>query len=79
VDHEHNWTDPFGALRDIGYPALCNAVMPPEKQRTITSPNARHGFDIRGLPELAAQPSAAPGYNAEAAKAPWSVVLDFLK
>jgi dienelactone hydrolase len=72
----------LGAIDDIAYPALCDAIvkgMPPEKLRTNTYPNARHGFDMRGLPERADQPSGAPGYNAEADKAAWAVVLDFLK
>ena len=72
----------LGGIDDIAFPALCDPVvkgMPPEKLRTITYPNARHGFDMRGLPERADQPSGAPAYNAEAAKSSWSVVLDFLR
>ena len=72
----------LGALDDIAFPALCDTVvkgMPPEKLRTITYPNARHGFDMRGLSDRPDQPSGAPAYNAEAAKSSWSVVLDFLK
>jgi dienelactone hydrolase len=60
---------------------LCDAVAkgtPPDRLRTITYPNARHGFDMRGLPERADHPLGAPGYDAEAAKASWSVVRDFL-
>jgi dienelactone hydrolase len=45
----------------------------------ITYPNARHGFDMRGLPERADLPSGSPAYNAEAAKASWSAAMDFLK
>jgi dienelactone hydrolase len=72
----------LGGLDDIAFPALCDAVvkgMPPDKLRTITYPNARHGFDMRGLPEGADLPSGSAGYNAEAANAAWAVVLDFLK
>ena len=72
----------LGEKDDIAFPNLCNAVvngMPPDKLRTITYPNARHGFDMRGLPDRPDQPSGAPGYNADAARASWSAVLDFLK
>jgi dienelactone hydrolase len=61
---------------------LCDAVakgIPPEKLRAITYPNARHGFDMRGLPERTDLPSGSLAYNADAAKASWSAVLDFLK
>jgi dienelactone hydrolase len=72
----------LGALDDIAFPALCDAVakgMSSDKLRTITYPNARHGFDMRGLPDRPDQPSGAPAYNAEADQAAWAVVLDFLK
>jgi dienelactone hydrolase len=72
----------LGAIDDIAYPALCDAVakgIPPEKLRAITYPNARHGFDMRGLPERTDLPSGSLAYNADAAKASWSAVLDFLK
>jgi dienelactone hydrolase len=70
----------LGAADDIAPPALCNGVaqgMQPEKLRAITYPNARHGFDQRGLPE--ARTSGAPAYNAEAAKASWAAVVEFLR
>jgi dienelactone hydrolase len=72
----------LGAADDIALPALCNAVtsgMPPEKLRVITYPNARHGFDMRGLPDPASPPSGTPGYNAEASKASWAAVSEFLQ
>ena len=72
----------LGALDDVAYPALCDVVvkaMPPDKVRTITYPNARHGFDMRDLPERTEHPAGAPSYNAEAAEASWAVVLNFLK
>ena len=72
----------LGQVDDIAFPALCDAVakgMPSDKLRVITYPNARHGFDMRGLPERADLPSGSPSYNDEAAAASWSVVLDFLK
>jgi dienelactone hydrolase len=71
----------LGAMDDVAFPALCDAVvkgMAPDKLRAIIYRNARHGFDMRGLPERADHPSGSPGYNAEAAKASWSAVLDFL-
>lgn len=72
----------LGAADDIALPALCNAVtngMPPEKLRVITYANARHGFDMRGLPDPAGQPSGTPGYNAEASNASWAAVSEFLQ
>ena len=72
----------LGGIDDIAFPALCDAIirgMQPDKLRTVTYPNARHGFDIHGLGERADLPSGSPGYNANAAKASWSVVTDFLK
>jgi dienelactone hydrolase len=72
----------LGRIDDIAFPALCDAVirgMQPDKLRTVTYPNARHGFDMRGLGERADLPSGSPGYNAEAATASWAVVTDFLK
>jgi dienelactone hydrolase len=72
----------LGGIDDIASPALCNAVtkgVPPERLRMINYDNARHGFDMRGFPEHADRPSGAPGYNAEAAKASWAAVIDFLK
>jgi dienelactone hydrolase len=70
----------LGASDDIAYPNLCDAVakgMPVEKLRIATYANARHGFDMRGLPENSA--SGAPGYNADAASASWETVMGFLK
>jgi dienelactone hydrolase len=71
----------LGAMDDIAYPALCEAVvkgMSPDKLRVITYPNARHGFDMRGLPERSDHLAGAPAYNPDAAKASWSEVLAFL-
>jgi dienelactone hydrolase len=45
--------------------------------RVILYPDARHGFDMRGFPTDAH--SGAPAYNAEAAKASWEAVMQFLK
>jgi dienelactone hydrolase len=72
----------LGGIDDVAPPALCTAVakgVAPEKLRMITYANARHGFDMRGFPEHADRPSGTPEYNAEAAKASWEAVIDFLK
>jgi hypothetical protein len=45
----------LGAADDIASAALCNTVAkgaPAEKLKVVTHPNARHGFDMRGLPEM---------------------------
>jgi dienelactone hydrolase len=71
----------LGEKDDIAFPTLCGAVakgVSSDRLLTITYPNARHGFDMRGLPDGSQQPSGAPGYNAYAAKGSWIVVLDFL-
>jgi dienelactone hydrolase len=72
----------LGGLDDIAFPALCDAVtkgVPSERLQVINYPNARHGFDMRGLPERTDLPSGSPAYNAETDKAAWAVVLDFLR
>jgi dienelactone hydrolase len=72
----------LGERDDIAFPDLCGAIskaMPAERLRMIIYPGARHGFDMRGLPDGDRQPSGAPGYNADAAIASWSAVLEFLK
>jgi dienelactone hydrolase len=69
-----------GARDDIAVPTLCDRVskyVPSDRLRVIVYPDARHGFDVRGLPTDA--PSGAPAYNAEAAKASWAAVMQFLK
>ncbi len=70
----------LGAKDDIAIPTLCDRVakdVPPERLRVISYPDARHGFDMRSLPIDV--PSGAPAYNAEAAKASWAAVMEFLK
>jgi dienelactone hydrolase len=45
----------LGAADNIAPPALCDTVakgVRAEKLKVITYPNARHGFDMRGLPRL---------------------------
>jgi dienelactone hydrolase len=72
----------LGGKDDIAYPALCKYVVDgvsADRLRVVTYPDARHGFDVRGLSERADQPPGAPVYNAEAAKTSWAAVLDFLK
>ena len=70
----------LGAADDIASPALCNTMAkgaPADKLKVITYPNARHGFDMRGLPET--QVAGAPAYNPEAAVASWATVLEFMR
>ena len=43
----------------------------------VLYPDARHGFDMRSLPERAE--FGRLGYHAEAAKVSWTAVLDFLQ
>ncbi len=72
----------LGAADDVASPALCTAVakgVPAELLRVITYPNARHGFDQRGLPEGSDQPAGTPVYNAEASIASWTAVREFLR
>lgn len=72
----------LGGKDDIAYPSLCNAVMrgvPTDRLKVINYPEARHGFDVRGLPEHADPLFGAPAYNAEVAIESWAAVLDFLK
>ena len=70
----------MGAMDEVALPALCDRAMkgaPPNSLHTVLYPNARHGFDVRSLPERAE--FGRLGYNAEAAKASWTAVLDFLR
>jgi dienelactone hydrolase len=70
----------MGAMDEVALPALCNRVikgMHPNRLRAVLYPNARHGFDMRGLPDRAE--FGRLGYNAEAAKASWTTVLEFLR
>ena len=68
----------LGAADDIAPPALCNAVAQgAQKLKLIGYPNARHGFDLRRLPENEA--AGTPAYDPEAAAASWTAVMEFLK
>jgi dienelactone hydrolase len=70
----------MGAIDEVARPALCDPVIkraPPNSLRTVLYPNARHAFDVRSLPERAE--FGRIGYNAEAAQASWTAVLDFLR
>jgi len=72
----------MGAADDVARPAACDAVVkgaPANTLRTILYPDALHAFDSRGLPERAEYPFGTIGYNAEAARASWATVLDFLR
>jgi dienelactone hydrolase len=70
----------MGAMDEVALPALCDRATkgaPPNNLHTVVYPNARHAFDVRGLPERAE--FGRLGYSAEAAKASWTAVLDFLR
>ncbi len=70
----------MGAMDEVALPALCDRVikgMHPDRSRAVLYPNARHGFDMRELPDRAE--FGRLGYNAEAAKASWTAVLEFLR
>jgi dienelactone hydrolase len=72
----------LGQADDIALPVLCDAVakgMPAEKLHMIVYPNARHGFDMRNLPDRADPPPGSPTYNADAADASWKAVREFLR
>jgi dienelactone hydrolase len=68
----------IGAKDDVAVPALCDKAEGPSL-RTIIYPDAYHAFDSRGLPERAEYPFGTLGYSAEAAKASWAAVLDFIR
>jgi dienelactone hydrolase len=70
----------MGAMDQVALPALCDPVIKavsPNSLRTVVYPNARHGFDIKGLSER--DEFGRHGYDPEAAKASWATVLDFLR
>jgi dienelactone hydrolase len=70
----------MGAIDEVAIPALCDRVIkgvPTDNLRTIVYPNARHGFDMRSLPERTE--FGRLGYNPEAAKASWTAALEFLR
>jgi len=70
----------MGAMDEVAIPALCDRAtrgVPPDRLHAVLYPNARHGFDMRGLPERAE--FGRLGYNAEVARASWKAVLDFLR
>jgi dienelactone hydrolase len=70
----------MGAMDEVALPALCDRAIkgaPPNSLHAVLYPNARHAFDVGGLPERAE--FGRLGYNAEAAKASWTAVIDFLR
>ena len=70
----------MGAIDEVARPALCDPVIkgaPPDSLRTVLYPNARHAFDVRSLPERAE--FGRIGYNADAAQASWTAVIEFLR
>jgi len=53
----------LGQNDDIALPVLCEAVAreaSPEKLHVIVYPNARHGFDMRNLPDRPDPPTGSP-------------------
>jgi dienelactone hydrolase len=72
----------MAALDDVARPSVCDTVVnaaPAKTLRTILYSDARHAFDLRSLPERVDNPFGTTGYNAEAAKAAWTTVVEFLK
>jgi dienelactone hydrolase len=70
----------MGELDEVALPSLCDRAIkgaPRNSVRAVWYPNARHAFDVRGLPERGE--FGGLGYNAEAAKASWTAVLDFFR
>jgi len=71
----------LGEKDDIAYPALCKPVIDrvaADRLRVLSFPDARHGFDVRGVSERDGS-RGAPAYNAKAAEVSWAAVMDFLK
>ena len=82
------WSAPVRALMllggkdDIALPKLCKPIIDAiaaDRLQVITFPDARHGFDAQSLPAPADPSPGVPAYNAEAAKAAWAAVLEFLR
>jgi dienelactone hydrolase len=73
----------LGALDDVAPPAYCNVVISESTPGKITSfvfPNARHGFDLRSLPESMPYPSGGTlGYNEQADQAAKREIAKFLR
>jgi dienelactone hydrolase len=70
----------LGAIDEVAIPSLCDGVIkgvPFNNLRVIVYPNARHGFDIRSLPERTE--FGRLGHNPQAAEASWTAVLEFLR
>jgi dienelactone hydrolase len=69
----------MGAMDEVALPGLCDVVIkgaPPNTVHAVLYPGARHGFDVRTLPERAEY--GRIGYNAEADQASWKAALEFL-
>jgi dienelactone hydrolase len=73
----------LGALDDVAPPNYCNVVIsesPPGKVTSFLFPNARHGFDIRSLPESLPYSSGGTlGYNQQADLAAKGEIAKFLR
>jgi hypothetical protein len=70
----------LGAADDIAPPASCDSAakgMPPEKLRVMTYSDAPQASTSGDCPRNGHL--GAPAYNAEAAKASWAAVVEFLR
>ena len=72
-----------GALNDFYPPAHCQALraqLPADTPVTLrVFPEARHGFDYRGLPPVLKYGKGTMGYHPEATAAAWKEVQQFLQ
>jgi dienelactone hydrolase len=73
----------LGALDDVAPPVYCNPLISdskPGKVTVLVFPNARHGFDLRSLPESTPYSSGGTlGYNAQADQAAKREIAEFLR
>jgi len=70
----------MGGMDEVTPPAACERALkglPANSLSTVVYPNARHGFDMRGLPERSE--FGRLGFDRGAAEAAWAVTLDFLR
>jgi dienelactone hydrolase len=72
----------FGSADTVAPPALCEEPFksaPAGSLRSITYPEAYHGFDVRSLPAKTTYAFGIIGYKKEAADAAWLEIAAFLK
>jgi dienelactone hydrolase len=70
----------MGGMDEVTPPTACEHALtgaPANGLSTVTYPNARHGFDVRGLPKRTK--FGRLGFDRGAADAAWAVTLDFLR